>query len=124
MRFRAVLPIMIAAALAAGCEKSPPTSKGDPVGTVGSDGSRRVSIEAGRGGYKPNAIPARPGEKLVLIVTRTADGECLSQFKVADGPVVDLPMNQPVEFAVTAPASGKLRFACGMDMATGVIAVN
>jgi hypothetical protein len=33
-------------------------------------------------------------------------------------------MNTPVEIAVTAPASGKLGFACGMDMATGVVSVN
>ena len=124
MRF-AVISIALAAALVAGCEKGDPApSKGDPIGKVGPDGIRRVSIEAGRGGYKPDRIPAKPGEQLVLVVTRTANGECLSQIKVADGPVLDLPMNQPVELAVTAPASGQLKFACGMDMATGVIAVN
>jgi plastocyanin domain-containing protein len=36
---------------------------------------------------------------------------------------VDLPMNQPVEIAVTAPASGKLTFVCGMDMMQGAIIV-
>ncbi len=125
MRF-AFISIALAAALAGGCDKGDKTSsnQGDPIGTTGSDGIRRVSIEAGRGGYKPSTIPAKPGEKLVLVVTRTVDGECLSQIKVADGAVTELPMNQPVEIAVTAPASGKLKFACGMDMATGVIAVN
>lgn len=119
------LTMFLAVALAvAACSKDEPASKGDPIGEVGPDGVRRVKVEAGVGGYKPDKIPAKPGEQLVLVVTRTADGECLSQIKVADGPVVDLPMNKPVEFPVTAPASGQLKFACGMDMATGVVAVN
>jgi plastocyanin domain-containing protein len=43
--------------------------------------------------------------------------------KVADGATVDLPMNKPTDIAVTAPASGKLTFACGMDMFQGTIVV-
>lgn len=120
MRFIAVL-IGVSLALGA-CEKS--DSDSGAQGEVGPDGVRRIKVEAGKGGYKPDKIKARPGEKLVLVFTRTVDGECLSQVKVADGPVTDLPMNTPVEIAVTAPDSGKLAFACGMDMATGVIAVN
>ena len=43
----------------------------------------------------------------------------------ADGKAQDLPMNTPVEVEVTVPAAGgDVRFACGMDMYTGVIAVN
>lgn len=121
MRFIAVL-IGVGLALGA-CEKSPEQESGSQ-GKVGADGVRRVEIEAGVGGYKPDKITAKPGEKLVLVFTRTAEGECLSQVKVADGPVTDLPMNTPVELAITAPQSGKLGFACGMDMATGVVAVN
>jgi len=121
MRLIAVLMFGAAVALGAcGKEESKPAAQGE----VGADGVRRIPIEAGKGGYKPDQINAKPGEKLVLVFTRTAEGECLSQVKVADGEVKDLPMNTPVEIAVTAPDSGKLKFACGMDMATGVIAVN
>src|SRR3990167_1949404 len=79
-----------------GCEKTTKTSAGkapDPQGTIGPDGVRRVAIAAGKGGYKPDKIPAKPGEKLILVFTRTADGECLSQIKVADGAAQPLPMN-------------------------------
>ncbi|MCA9676696.1 MAG: cupredoxin domain-containing protein [Kofleriaceae bacterium] len=121
-----LLTIVVGSVLALGaCKKDEATSKpADPVGTVGPDGIRRVAIEAGRTGYKPDRIPAKPGEKLILVFTRTVDGECLSQVKVADGALTPLPMNTPVEIPVTAPASGDLRFACGMDMQTGVVAVN
>jgi plastocyanin domain-containing protein len=43
--------------------------------------------------------------------------------KIDGGKLYDLPMNQPVEIAVTAPATGKVDFACGMDMMSGVILV-
>jgi len=109
----------------AGCKKDESKKSADEVvGTVGPDGTRRIPIEAGKKGYDPDVIKAKPGEKLVLVFTRTVDGECLSQVKVAGGEVKDLPLNQPVEIAVTAPETGKLEFACGMDMQTGVIAVN
>jgi plastocyanin domain-containing protein len=128
MRLPAVLALASALALTA-CEKKESGSSGKTTadvktGEVGPDGVRRIAIEAGKGGYKPSRIEARPGESLILVFTRTAEGECLSQIKVADGEVKELPMNQPVEIPVTAPKSGEIAFACGMDMFSGVIAVN
>lgn len=118
------IAILLGAALVLGACSKEDKKEPSPQGQLGADGVRRVPIEAGVGGYKPDKISAKPNEKLVLVFTRTADGECLSQVKVAGGPVTALPMNTPVEIAVTAPASGKLDFACGMDMVTGVISVN
>ena len=122
-------PLAIAftmAVLAAGCSKKEPTvttkqTAGLTTGDVGPDGVRKVAIEANTSGYVPGRIEAKPGEKLVLVFTRTVDGECLEKVKVAGGEPVELPMNKPVEVPVTAPQSGELKFACGMDMFTGVI---
>ena len=85
------------------------------------DGSRRVAIEAGQDGYKPDRIPGKPGEKIVLVFTRTVDAECLSQVKLPDGKLVDLPLDKAVEVPVTVPQTGKLTFVCGMDMFQGAI---
>lgn len=108
-------------------QEAPPPAKTPPAtattGTVGADGVRSVPIEAGMEGYKPDTIPGKPGEKLKLVFTRVEDTECGAQVKVDGGKAVDLPMNQPVEIAVTAPASGKLTFVCGMDMMQGAIIV-
>jgi plastocyanin domain-containing protein len=90
-------------------------------GTVGADGVRRIAIEAGTKGYVPDRIGARPGEKLVLVFTRTADSACIAQLKTPDGKLVDLPKGSPVEVAVTVPQSGEVGFACGMDMFHGVV---
>ncbi|MBP6628528.1 MAG: cupredoxin domain-containing protein [Kofleriaceae bacterium] len=85
---------------------------------------RRVAVEAGPRGFVPDRIAARPGEVLLLVVTRTEESDCLSQLAVGGAAPVALPMNSPVEIAVTAPSSGTLTFACGMDMFRGAIVVD
>ena len=90
-------------------------------GTVAADGVRRIDVEANTKGYNPERIAGKPGEKLMLVFKRTVDAECLAQLKTPEGKVVDLPMNKPVEVAVTVPQSGELTFACGMDMFKGTI---
>jgi plastocyanin domain-containing protein len=122
----AVLAIGLAAALAA-CKKSAPNEPAAPVaapvtaGTVGSDGVRRVAVEAGAKGYQPERIAGKPGEKLMLVFTRTTDSSCLEQLKTPEGKLLDLPKGKPVEVAVTVPQVGEVGFACGMDMVTGVV---
>lgn len=116
-----IAAVFLAFSMLVACSKA--ESKRGDEGTVGADGVRRVAVEAGSKGYQPEKIRAKPGEKFILVFTRTVDGECLSQVKVADGPLVDLPMNKPVEVPVTAPQSGTLAFVCGMDMEHGEIAV-
>ncbi|MGN6104409.1 MAG: cupredoxin domain-containing protein [Kofleriaceae bacterium] len=109
----------------AGCSKdSKPEAKPKATtttGTIGADGVRRISIEAGERGYVPDRIPGKPGEKIVLVFTRTVDGECLAELKTPDGKLVPLPKGSAVEVAVTVPASGDVKFACGMDMFQGVV---
>jgi len=89
--------------------------------TVAADGVRHVPITADTNGYKPDRIVGKPGEKLVLVFTRTADSSCISQLMTPDKKTIDLPMNSPVEVAVTVPQTGEVGFACGMDMFHGVV---
>jgi plastocyanin domain-containing protein len=91
------------------------------IATTGSDGLRHIAVEANKEGYKPDRITGKPGEQLVLTFTRTADSECISQLKAPDGKLVDLPLNKPVDVAVTVPKTGEVGFACGMDMFHGVV---
>ncbi len=109
-----------------GCDKktTKTTAETPPAATVAADGVRSIPVLVKTAGYVPDKITVKPGEKFKLVFTRVDDTACGAQVKVADGKVLDLPMNTPVEVAVTAPASGEVRFACGMDMMTGVIVVN
>ena len=114
----------------AGCEKKSNGDKGKASApppaapTVQSDGTRSIPINVNDQGFDPDKITAKPGEKLELVFTRRTKAECGAQVKVANGPVTDLPIDQPVKIAITAPPSGQLGFACGMDMMTGVVVVN
>jgi len=113
----------------AGCKKGddanskPKVAPAAPVtaGTTDKDGVRRIEITANTEGYKPDKIMGKPGEKLMLVFTRTADSSCISQLVTPDKQTVDLPLNKPVEVAVTVPATGQVGFACGMDMFHGSV---
>jgi plastocyanin domain-containing protein len=121
-----LLSLCVVASMAApGCDKgkkTPPPKQEAPVtaGTV-TDGVRRIDVMASTNGYNPERIAGKPGEKLMLVFTRTVEGECLAELKTPDGKVIALPMNKPVEVPVTVPQTGELAFACGMDMFKGTV---
>jgi plastocyanin domain-containing protein len=104
----------------ADAKKAPPPIGAAPV-APSADGMRHIAITADTNGYKPEKIAGKPGEKLVLVFTRTADATCISQLVTPDKKTIDLPMNTPVEVAVTVPQTGDVGFACGMDMFHGTV---
>ena len=118
---------LIALLLVVGCKKD----EGKPVdkpavapipSTPATAGEvRKVQIEANKEGFVPDKIPGKPSEKLVLVFTRTIDTDCLAKIKTPDGKEVELPLNKPVEVPVTVPKDGEVRFACWMDMFSGVV---
>jgi plastocyanin domain-containing protein len=99
----------------------PPAATPVTAGAIGADGVRHVPVTAGKNGYQPERIGGKPGEKLVLVFTRTEDSSCIAQLKAPDGKLVDLPKGTPVDVPVTVPASGAVGFACGMDMFHGEV---
>ena len=118
------LALVLTSALVA-CKKEAKHEPAGPApvtaGTVGPDGVRRVAVDAGKEGYRPERIGGKPGEKLVLVFTRSYDAACIAQLKTPDGKLVDLPKGAPVEVPVTVPATGEVGFACGMDMFHGAV---
>ncbi len=119
-----LIGLLVASTFACGRgDKAKKEAKEAPVtaGKVEADGVRRIDVTANQDGYTPDRIAGRPGEKLLLVFKRTFESECISQLKTPDGKLVDLPLDKPVEVAVTVPQSGELGFACGMDMFKGTI---
>lgn len=110
--------------IAAGCSKSTDAAPGPapaPTAPAKPGEARRIAIEAGEKGFVPDTIKGKPGEKLVLVFTRTIDGDCMSQVKFAGEKPIDLPKDKAVDVPVTVPKTGSLQFACAMDMNTGMI---
>ena len=112
--------VVIALALPA-CGKSadqaPPAVKAD---------ATHVPITVTAKGFEPNTVSVQKGVPTTLIFTRTSDETCAKQVVIDTGVekiTRDLPLGQPVEIAATFPAAGDLRYACGMDMASGIISV-
>jgi plastocyanin domain-containing protein len=127
---RNALSIVLALSLSsvAGCKhedaaapRPAAVTAGLTAGTVGPDGVRTVAVTADTTGYKPQRIVGKPGERLRLVFTRTAASTCIAQLVTPDKKTIELPMNTPVEVAVTVPATGEVGFACGMDMFHGVV---
>jgi len=127
---KTLVALAVTCAFAFGCEKKQKDSETKPAPaattketpkTVDPAGVRTVAITANENGYVPDRIPGKPGEKLKLKFTRTIDGECLSQLKLPEGKVIDLPKNTAVDVDVTVPADGEVKFACGMDMFFAVV---
>jgi len=123
---RALAAVLLCVSLVA-CTKEPaagtaakvePAKSGSAAPT---DGPRKIAVVAGPDGYVPDKIPGKPGENIVLVFTRTVEGECLQELKAPDGKLHALPMNKPYEIAVKVPESGRVEFACGMDMFKGVV---
>jgi plastocyanin domain-containing protein len=59
-----------------------------------------------------------------LVVTRKTDRTCAKEIVIKDyGINRPLPLNEPVSIEFTPRKPGQVRYACGMDMVTGVLVV-
>ena len=85
---------------------------------------RRVEVALTEAGFSPSPIPVKAGEAIELVVTRRTDRTCAREIVVAGADIRrELPLDKPVVIALTAPRSGELRYACGMDMVRGALVV-
>jgi plastocyanin domain-containing protein len=83
-----------------------------------------VEVKVTGDGWVPDKIPAKAGEPLTLVITRTTDKTCATEIVVKDYKInTKLPLNKAVTVKFTPTKAGEVKFACGMDMITGVIVV-
>lgn len=75
-------------------------------------------------GFQPEEIKVKKGEPLRLVITRKTDKTCAKDIIIKDlGIKKALPLNEAVTVDLTPTKDGRLRYACKMDMITGVIVV-
>ena len=83
-----------------------------------------VTIEVTSEGFVPAQVKVKANQPVKLVVTRKTDRTCAKEIVIKDfGINKPLPLNQPVEITFTPTKAGSFRYACGMDMITGVITV-
>ncbi len=77
------------------------------------------------GGYSPNLIEGvRAGVPVRILFDRREGGECTSRVVMPDFRVnASLPAFRTTAVEFTPPSAGEFRFACGMNMVSGVIRV-
>lgn len=84
----------------------------------------RQEIQVGSSGFEPARVPARAGQEVVLVFTRTTDRTCATEVVIpSENRTVALPLNQPVEVKITPREKGEIAFTCGMKMFQGVVNV-
>ncbi len=92
-------------------------------GTV-KNGVRTVDMTVTEDGFVPAKVKALKGEKLRLVVTRKTNRTCATEIVIPNYKInAKLPLDKPVTVELTPKASGEIKYACGMDMITGVILV-
>jgi plastocyanin domain-containing protein len=88
---------------------------------------KRVPITVTSKGFEPEGITVPAKTPLTLVFTRKTEATCTKKIvvKLGDGKTIErpLPLDTPVEIAVTFPKAGKLGYACSMDMNKGTITV-
>jgi len=83
-----------------------------------------VAVKVTADGFEPDKVPAKKGQPLTLVVTRTTDKTCATEIVMKEyGINTPLPLNRPVSVTFTPSKSGQVRFACAMDMIGGVVVV-
>lgn len=114
--------------VAAGCNRTEaqPARPARPTlpaeATVGADG--RVTVLVDGEGYHPATIRAAAGRAITLVFRRTTDESCGQTLLVPSMNVRrELPLNAPVEVAMTVPTTGNIAFTCGMHMYQGSVVV-
>jgi plastocyanin domain-containing protein len=110
----------------ASCSKRSESQQPAAAPTAAASGNR-IDITVTEKGFQPEKVSVHKGEPVTLVFTRKTDKTCAKDviLQVDEGNRIEkqLPLDRPVEVAVTFPKAGELQYACGMNMITGVISV-
>lgn len=94
------------------------------IGALQKNHGQNVELSVTEKGFEPNQINVKPGEPVTLKVTRKTDSTCATAIQIpAKNIKKDLPLNKVVSIDLGKLEKGEIRFACGMDMVSGIILV-
>lgn len=95
--------------------------------TAGPSSARTVAeaVIVVDGGYAPNTVRARTGERLRLVFDRKDDASCSEEVVIPEfGIRKFLPTGERTTIEVLPVRSGRIPFTCGMGMLRGTIVVD
>ena len=116
----AVLALALAPRTSTAADKAAPT----PAAAKAAKPARTIQMQVTQDGFVPDEVKVKKGEPVQLVITRKTDKTCATEIVIKDyGINAKLPLDQPVTVALTPKKEGKVRYACGMDMISGVLVV-
>jgi plastocyanin domain-containing protein len=75
-------------------------------------------------GFEPSPVKVKAGQPVKLVVTRKTEQTCATDIVVKDYGIKEpLPLGKPVTVAFTPTKAGEVKYACAMDMLSGVLLV-
>lgn len=97
---------------------------GDHAASMTAKAGQAIEVAVTSDGFVPANIKVKQGQPVKLVVTRKTERTCATEIVIKDqGINQKLPLNQAVVVEFTPKKAGQLRYACGMDMISGVIMV-
>ncbi len=97
---------------------------GPPRAAVAAQPPRTIQVAVTEKGVEPPHVTVTKGQPLKLVVTRKTDETCAKEIVIADENIkADLPLDKPVTLSFTPKRAGEIKYACGMNMITGVLEV-
>ncbi len=104
--------------------KAEPAPAPEPAAAPRVEAGGKIEILVDAGGYTPAEIIAPPRAKITLAFKRTTEQGCGETLVIESMKIQkDLPVGTTVEIPIETPASGEVKFACGMDMYRGKVVV-
>jgi plastocyanin domain-containing protein len=84
-----------------------------------------VKLEVTSAGFVPAEVKVKRGTPVTLEVTRKTARTCATELVLKEKSIkLELPLDKTVSVTFTPERSGKLRYACAMDMIAGVLVVS
>ena len=81
---------------------------------------QEIVVDVTDRGFQPSDIHVKPGEPVVLKITRKSDLTCATSIEIPDKKIkADLPLNQTVTVELGPLQKGEIRFGCAMKMMVG-----
>ena len=98
-------------------------AKAAPAAKAG--GAKVVEMQVTPDGWVPDKVHVKAGEKVRLQITRKTDKTCATEIVIKElGINQPLPLNKMVTVEFTPKKAGQLKYACGMDMISGILFVD
>jgi plastocyanin domain-containing protein len=86
---------------------------------------KSIDLQVTENGFEPSTIKVEAGTDLELKITRKTDSTCAREILIPSKNIKkDLPLNKMINLKIGKLEKGKVSFACGMDMVSGVIIID